>query len=207
MSDNAWNLLTKAGVPPEDVEALCVVVDGEFTEILPTDAQAVLEAIEIYTSFGDPDWIGQPTNVRGEGIGFQAWTRDSIYRTRLDDGIVKLDRIARTVGVLTEKPMPTYDAEAIAQLAEIMPIRRRPHGFETIETVPMSPEEWSDYKEQQRRQFTIGLAGDIEYIMQDVAMIAEQSEGLPVAHALQVLHEALAVALVAVQAQVEVEKS
>lgn len=57
-----------------------------------------------------------------------------------------------------------------------------------------------------RRAITRGLALDLDSLRQDAEMLARMAEGLPMQASLRALAEPLAVAIAAVQAQIEADK-
>lgn len=73
--------------------------------------------------------------------------------------------------------------------------------------MPLSAAEIAEIDRDLRVYNTRGIARDIDHISQDVAMLIEQSDGLPLVPALQALLEPLAIALDAVKIQVEADKT
>lgn len=85
---NGWELLMSAAVNPDDIECVCVRVNGEFGQVAVEDAKSWLSKMSFFTSHEDEGWTGHPTLTAAEAYEFQVWTADRIYRTREWEGVM-----------------------------------------------------------------------------------------------------------------------
>lgn len=91
-----WELAKSKGIELDEIEAICVRLDGAFGEIPVDQAEAWLSRMMLFTTYDDPQWEGFPTPDRLSDFRFQIWTPLRLYFTHEVEGICLLSAMPRT---------------------------------------------------------------------------------------------------------------